>query len=498
VTSQARLVASGAIVQQAAQVTGLMVLLVVVTVLARRLSLAELGTYGLTATLAVYLLILKNSISGSAVRAMVAAEGDAEKAATFSTATVLYVATGVITGGLIAVVGAGVAEAVLDGRLEQQAQWGVLALGAVTAAGLAMTVNLDALRGALMLTRSAANEIAAVLVFGALMLGLALSDAPLWALIGGSGSIPLISGTINLGSRRRLGLPFRFVRTRVSREHARRILPTAGQLLTIELSNLVIYGLDRIILGLFAAPATIGLYEGPVRAHNVLTALNQSLGVTALPVASRYSADRDVSRMHSLIVRGSRYSLALFVPLVVSAMVLAGPALEVWLGERFRGAAPALTILTSYWLLYGALAVTPYFLVGSGEARRVGRLMAAIAAGNLAISLVLTPSLGLEGPAIGTAASFIAAFPFMLRLALAAGGISLSELAREAWLPAYSLGAALAVLLIGARALWALDSAEALLPVLVAGPVLYWVAYAMLWLSPDERVLVRQLVPGRS
>ena len=41
--------AAGALTQQAAQVTGLVVLLAVVTVLARRLSLAELGTYGLTA-----------------------------------------------------------------------------------------------------------------------------------------------------------------------------------------------------------------------------------------------------------------------------------------------------------------------------------------------------------------------------------------------------------------------------------------------------------------
>ncbi len=58
---QARRVAAGALTQQIAQVTGLVVLLAVVTVLARRLSLAELGTYGLTATLATYLLIVKNS-----------------------------------------------------------------------------------------------------------------------------------------------------------------------------------------------------------------------------------------------------------------------------------------------------------------------------------------------------------------------------------------------------------------------------------------------------
>ena len=175
---QARRVAAGALTQQIAQVTGLVVLLAVVTVLARRLSLSELGTYGLTATLATYLLIVKNSIGGAAQRAMVAARGPEEQSAAFSTAAGLYALTGLVTGLLIAGVGAGLAAAILDGDLREQAQLGVLGLGAVSAVGLAATVNLDAMRAALLLTRSAANEIAALVVFAALMLTLALSDAP--------------------------------------------------------------------------------------------------------------------------------------------------------------------------------------------------------------------------------------------------------------------------------------------------------------------------------
>ena len=66
---EARLLASGALVQQVAQASGLLVLLAIVTVLARRLSVAELGAYGLVASLAGYLLALRNSIASSTVRA---------------------------------------------------------------------------------------------------------------------------------------------------------------------------------------------------------------------------------------------------------------------------------------------------------------------------------------------------------------------------------------------------------------------------------------------
>ena len=491
---QARLVASGALTQQAAQATGLVVLLVIVTVLARRLSVAELGTYGLMSTLAVYLLVLKNSISSSALRAMASARDDDERAAAFSTCVVFYAATGLATGLLVVAAGFAASEVVLEGELQADARDGALLLAVVTAVGLAATVNLDAMRAALLLTRSAANEIAALIVFAALMLGLVAADASLPVLIGASGSIPLISGTINLAAKRALGLPFRFHRAAVTREQARRVLPTAGYLLVLELSNLVIYALDRIVLGVFASAAVLGLYEGPVRSHNVLYALNQALGLTSLPMAARYAEAGDRRRLRELVVRGSRYTLALTVPVVVTLMVMARPTLEVWLGERYGDGATALAIITSYWLVYGQLALTPNFLVGAGRAREVARLLATVAAANLALSLALTPSLGLEGPALGTAIPFLLAAPLVLRLALGASGASLGELARHAWLPAYALGAALAALLALTRSVADVDSFWALATVLVAGPLAYWTAYWLAVLSPEERALGRGLL----
>ena len=469
-------------------------LLVVVTALARRLTPAELGTYGLVATLAVYLLILKNSVGNAAVAAMTAARSDAERVGTFSTCAVLYAVTGLITGLLIGGAGFAIATGLLDGDLERQAKLGAVGLGAVTAVGLAATINLDALRASLLLTRSAANEIAALGVFAALMLGLIAADADLWLLIAGNGTIPLISGTINGLARLRLGLPWRLRPSTVTRRGIGQFLPTAGPLLAIEVSTLVIYGLDRIVLGAFGSATSVGLYEGPVRAHNVFYALNGSVAVTALPTASALRASGDVQRLRELAVRGSRYTLAITVPLAVTAIVLAAPALEVWLGEDYRDGGTALAILVSYWLLLGQLAVTPNFLVGAGRPRDAARVVVGIAGLNLALTLALTPSLGLEGPALGTALAYAVGFPFLLRIGLEASGARLRDLAREAWLPAYALGAGLAGLLVAARLMSDFDTLPALLGVLLGGPALYWLAYALLVLRPAERTLVRDLV----
>src|SRR5918992_1334378 len=99
---QARLLASGALLQQAAQASGLVTLLVIITVLARRLSLPELGAYGLIASLSGYLLVLRNSVASSAIRTMAGAPDDHTRAGVFSTAAALYAAVGLVTGLAIA------------------------------------------------------------------------------------------------------------------------------------------------------------------------------------------------------------------------------------------------------------------------------------------------------------------------------------------------------------------------------------------------------------
>ena len=72
-----------------------------------------------------------------------------------------------------------------------------------------------------------------------------------------------------------------------------------------------------------------------MRAHNLLYALGGALAVPVVPTASRYVATGDERRLRELVVRGTRYTLALFVPLCVTLIVLAGPILEVWLGDRY-------------------------------------------------------------------------------------------------------------------------------------------------------------------
>jgi len=175
-------------------------------------------------------------------------------------------------------------------------------------------------------------------------------------------------------------------------------------------------------------------------------------------------------------------------------MALAEPIIAVWLGDRYTDGATALTILVSYWLVYGALIVTPGFLVGAGEARAAGRTLACAAGLSLVLALILTPELGVEGPALATAGAFVAALPVLLRVGLRASGLELMELLRRAAMPAYGLGAVLAGVLVAIRLGLDPETLPAVASVAVAGVLLYWVAFYALVFDPGERALVRGLL----
>ena len=259
----------------------------------------------------------------------------------FSAAAALYAVVGLLTGLLVAAAALAIAGLILEGSLARDARLGGAGLGVVTAMGIAASVYLDALRAERLFVRAASTEIVAVALYLALMLALVFAGAGLAAIIAVSGTIPLISGLLCAVVARRAGL------SRVggaSRARVMAIVPTAGWLLVIELCNLAMYASGRVILGAYKTPATVGLYEGPVRAHNLLYALGGALAVPVVPTASRYVAKGDDALLRELAVRGTRYTLALFVPVTVTLMVLAGPLLEVWLGERYRGGDLALRV----------------------------------------------------------------------------------------------------------------------------------------------------------
>ena len=326
------------------------------------------------------------------------------------------------------------------------------------------------------------------------MVALVASDAPLWALIALGGALPVLIG---IGSFVVLAITRTVPRLRrdgLRRDAARELLGFSAYLGAMGVADIVIYSLDRVILAAFTSTATVGLYEGAARPQQLVRQVHGTLSITVFPVASAYAAGDDQFRLRELLLRGTRYVHAAVVPLTVVLVVLAGPILDVWLGDEFREAGLAMAILTSYWLLNGATGVGGSMLAAAGQIRWLTAYGWAIALGNLGCSIAFTAWLGLEGVMIGTVIPYVVGFPFFLRKTADTFDVPVREIVAVALIPAWVVGAGLAAVLVVARLALQPDTVlEVAGMALVALGVAY-AAWAALFFGPDERRLVRSLL----
>ncbi len=488
--------ALGTLAQQAATIAWTLAMLVVTTAVARTHSLAEFGVWGLLTSLTTYLLLVQISVESAAVKSLSEAgpQREAGRSAAFTIATLLYVLGGLAAGLLVTGVAMGLL-GVLDipHRLLDESRLSVAALGAVMILGWPFKVFLDVLRGAQHFVPAAIAEVAAAVTFGCIGGALVAAGAPLWSLVALGGSPPALVGVaaMVIVISRRLRPAFDLAALRAG--EVRAFLGLSGALFGLGIADLVTYSLDRLVLGIFRSVATVGLYEGPVRAHNLVRQLNGTLNTTVLPAAAALLGAGDVQRTRELLVRGTRYVAAGVVPLTVVLMVLARPILESWLGPKFGTAGVALTVFVSYWLAASSASVAGTMLVAAGRVRTLLRYNWVLALANLVLSVILTPLIGLEGVVIGTAVPGFIVVPVILRLAVRTFGVTVRELEDRVWIPAFSLAAVLAAVLIAVRIFASPQGVIQVAALSAASLLAYWLAYAVIWLEPGERLLLRDV-----
>ena len=193
-----RRLAIGTIAQQGAQAIAFVSMLAVVTVLGRRLSLTEFGTYGLFASMATYLLFAQNSVETAAVKLLAPAEGE-RRDQVFSTAVVVYVGAGLISGLVVALAGA-----LLPGPLgvpddlQGDVRLGAAITGLLMLAGWPVKAHRDVLRAGNLFRRAAFADAFGFLFMAVTSVVLALADAPLWSLLAAAGTAPAATGLMAL------------------------------------------------------------------------------------------------------------------------------------------------------------------------------------------------------------------------------------------------------------------------------------------------------------
>ena len=489
--------ARGTLAQQVGQVVSMAAGLAATTVLARDLSLAEFGAYGLVVSFSTYLYFALGSAETAALAALSAAVDQRKRTELFTATVGVYALIGTLSGIVVAVVGVLVMPLLVDGNLVDDAQLGAIGVGVSVALGWPAKASTVLIRADHRFGLAAFCEGFGTVALSATLVALVVADAPLWLLVTIGSGLSLYVGAVGTIAIVAVGLANCFRPREFHRATGRELLGMSGSLLAISASDVVINQLDRTIVAIFRSTAVVGLYEGATRINGVVRTLAGSFGVTVLPVLGRLSATGEIARERELIVRGTKYVLALVVPVTLSLMVYADVVLEFWLGDEFGAAGTATVIFLGWWLLAPNLVFANSILTVDRAFRSLAIYAWGVALLNLVLSVSLTAALGLEGVAIGTTGAFAIAMPFYLSYVARRRGLSLGVFARRVWIAVYGLAAILAAGLLAARFVFSVDSGPAVAGLLVAGPLLYWAAFYFLFLDREERALLRVITGSR-
>jgi len=284
----------------------------------------------------------------------------------------------------------------------------------------------------------------------------------------------------------------------VRRSALRRLLGFGGWVFVGQVVGVVWRQMDRVILALLVSTSLLTGYEIANRIQGAASVTLTLAGSAILPSAAALWSLREVTRLRDLLSRGTRYTMALAMPVALGAIILAPNLIEGWVGSKFVNMSTPTRLFLLYILVSSTATIANSMLVAMGQVRTATLYVVGAALINLVVSVFLAQRLQVTGVIIGTLIGYGITAPLYIRLVIKELDIRLWELVRSSALPVVPWAVLFAIAVEVTRRLYHPVGLVAVLLCVVPGLILYVVGVAAVGMSQEERQGLRTFVIGRA
>jgi len=193
--------------------------------------------------------------------------------------------------------------------------------------------------------------------------------------------------------------------------------------------------MDTLILSVLVGINVLAGYSVIARLESAASYPLSLTAAAVVPAAANLLALESRVRLRELLIRGTRYTLALSMPVTIAAMVLARPLIVAWVGNQYSVFAGPAQLFLTYQLLSCSANIALTILIGIGRIRAVTAYVSLAVAVNLVVSIVLAKPLGVTGVIIGTLLGYGVTAPLYIRLVLRELGMEIGVFLRKAIIP---------------------------------------------------------------
>ena len=199
----------------------------------------------------------------------------------------------------------------------------------------------------------------------------------------------------------------------------------------------LVYQTDNLVVGAFVSTAAVTFYAIANSLCRYATQVIASINGSFMPAASTYEAAGDTTSLLMLYKNGTRASLIVSLPMMITLIVRGSSFIGLWIGPQYSHTSGIVLIILSIPLLF-AFANQTAVAIAFGVEKHKTMAVWAIAEGiaNLTLSVILVHRYGIYGVAIGTLVpSLIAQLGFWPRYISRLVGLTPFQVVWTVWGP---------------------------------------------------------------
>lgn len=182
----------------------------------------------------------------------------------------------------------------------------------------------------------------------------------------------------------------------------REVTPFSLHMAVIDWARKLNYSFDIIVVGAFLNTTLVAVWAVAQRLSDAAQRMSNQLNEVLFPTVVDSDTANRLDRLQSILLVGTRFSLATVIPIAGTLMFNASPLVFAWVGPDFQESVLVLQILTVTVVARVGASTATTVLKGAGKHRLVALNGVATAMVNLMLSLLLIRQFGLLGVAVGT------------------------------------------------------------------------------------------------
>lgn len=191
----------------------------------------------------------------------------------------------------------------------------------------------------------------------------------------------------------------------------RMLLPLSGQIFVSRIAGLVFLNTDKIIIGAILTSQALTEYALAAKVYALVFVIGISMNSAVTSASAHYHAIGDQARLQELVLRGTKYAMALALPLAAAIIAIAPELIAAWVGPSFRSSGVTAQIWLASIFVPVMTGVCSIVLIGINQMRAAVWMGLGCAVINLAVSIPGAYLWGVNGVVLGTSIAWLVVGP---------------------------------------------------------------------------------------